>query len=173
MIDTLIKNIEPKPEDKVFVGGNFARWYGGFESYLVAEEFNVERWGQESHAKREGEDQMLKHLPRLMWKDWMQELSTFKYAVHLMPTVAAGTFGLNCAYFGIPCVGNAKVDTQRLCHPLTSVDVDDVDRARQIAAKLAKDKDFYDACSKHAQYVAKDMYSVSYWKTYMKKILNG
>ena len=69
----------------------------------------------------------------------MSALSTFKYAVHLMPTIAAGTFSLNCAYFGIPCIGNKKVDTQRLCHPELSVDVEDVEKARTLAKMLKED----------------------------------
>ena len=130
LIEELLKDIKPNPEEKVIIGGNFARWYGGFQSYLVADEFKVKKWTQESHAKRENEDQIpdLNHLPRLTWIEWMKTLSTFKYAVHLMPTIAAGTFSLNCAYFGIPCIGNERVDTQRLCHPDLSVDVDDVEK---------------------------------------------
>ena len=149
MIETLVKDIPPIPEDKVIIGGNFARWYGGFESYMVASEFNIPIWAQTSHATREYESAMdnLHHLPRLMWVDWMKALSTFKYAVHLMPTVAAGTFSLNCAYFGIPCIGNIKVDTQRNCHPKLSVEVEDVKRARVLAQQLKGDTDFYAECS--------------------------
>jgi hypothetical protein len=89
----------------------------------------------------------LNHLPRLEWLDWMKELSTFKYAVHLMPTVAAGTFSLNCAYFGIPCIGNEKVDTQRICHPHLFIDVGDVGRARELVVRLRDDIEFYNECS--------------------------
>ena len=73
MIDNLIKDIKPQQEDKAIIGGNFARWYGGFESYLVAQEFGVPIWGQTSHATRIGEDQLLNHLPRVMWTDWMKQ----------------------------------------------------------------------------------------------------
>ena len=153
MIDTLLNGIEPVPEDKVIIGGNFARWYGGFESYIVAGEFNLPIWAQSSHAKREHEELMegLQHLPRLVWSEWMKELSTFKYAAHLMPTVAAGTFSLNCAYFGIPTIGNIEVDTQRICHPMLSVDVYDVEKARLLARQLRNDVDFYSACSRTAK----------------------
>jgi hypothetical protein len=149
LIENLLSPITPNPEDKVIIGGNFARWYGGFQSYIVAEEFQVPKWTQESHAKRDYEDQIydLNHLPRLDWINWMKVLSTFKYAVHLMPTVAAGTFSLNCAYFGIPCIGNEKVDTQLICHPELSVDIDDVEKARYLAYKLKNDLDFYKECS--------------------------
>jgi hypothetical protein len=64
-----------------------------------------------------------------------------------MPTVAAGTFSLNCAYFGIPCIGNEMVDTQRLCHPHLSVDVNDLEMARKLAIRIRDDVDFYNECS--------------------------
>lgn len=91
MVNDLIKDIVPNTEDKVIIGGNFARWYGGFESYIVAQNFKVPIWTQTSHAMRENEDRIdgLNHLPRVLWLDWMKQLSSFKYAVHLMPTVAA------------------------------------------------------------------------------------
>ncbi len=166
LIEDLIKDIIPKPSEKVIIGGNFARWYGGFQSYIVANGFDVPMWTQESHAKRENEGDImdLNHLPRVLWLDWMKTLSTFKYAVHLMPTIAAGTFSLNCAYFGIPCIGNEKVDTQRICHPDLAIDVDDVEKARILANKLKTDKDFYDHCSDVSRMMYKEHYNIKVWK---------
>ena len=164
MIEYSVKDIIVKPEDKVIIGGNFARWYGGFESYIVAQEFNVPIWGQTSHAKRDNEEQLIHHLPRVFWTDWIKQLSTFKYAVHLMPTVAAGTFSLNCAYLGIPCIGNIDVDTQRLCHPELSVEVYDIEKARKLANKLASDKEFYILCSNTAKENYRKYYDIEVWK---------
>lgn len=172
MIEDSIKDVEWKPENKAIIGGNFARWYGGFESYLVAQEFKVPVWGQTSHAMKEQEDQLVHHLPRVMWTDWIKQLSTFKYAVHLMPTVAAGTFALNCAYLGIPCIGNTNVDTQKLCHPMLSVDVEDINTARQLATQLRKDKSFYDECSRVARAGYEAAYSLDGWKNSMKRKLD-
>lgn len=172
MIDDIVKNIVPQPEDKVIVGGNFARWYGGFESYIVAQTFSLPIWGQTSHAMREGEDQLIQHLPRVFWTDWMKQLSSFKYAVHLMPTVAAGTFSLNCAYFGIPCIGNGKVDTQRLCHPELSVDISDVEQAQYLAKRLKKDKLFYEHCSKTAKENYTQYYNIELFKQKIFNILS-
>lgn len=171
MIEDLIKNIKSQSEYKVLIGGNFARWYGGFESYMVATEFGVPIWGQESHAKRSNEGAMedLNHFDRMVWIDWMKEVSKFKYGVHLMPTVAAGTFSLNCAYFGIPVIGNIKVDTQKTLHPLTSVEVDDVKGARELAQKLRDDKDFYNQCSKLARQQYQSYYTKEIWLNYMKE----
>ena len=174
LIEELIKHINPTKENKVIVGGNFARWYGGFQSYIVAQEFDCEKWTQESHAKRENEHSIpdLNHLQRLSWGGWMNVLSTFKYAVHLMPTVAAGTFSLNCAYFGIPCIGNIKVDTQRFCHPDLSVAVDDVSKARALAHRLQNDSEFYDLCSAKTKKLYREHYDLNKWKKRMHNILS-
>jgi len=174
MIETLIKDIEPIKTDQVIIGGNLSRWYGGFESYTVAQQFQAPIWAQDSHSKREHEDQLenINHFPRMMWNQWMQELSKFKYAVHLMPTVAAGTFSLNCAYFGIPCIGNKKVDTQSACHPLLSIDVEDIYSARNLANKLKEDKGFYERCSRMAKESYKSYYHKDIWLKYMNKVLN-
>ena len=173
MIDTLIKDIVPTNEDKVIIGGNFARWYGGFESYMISSNFEVPIWAQTSHAMRVGEDSMdnLHHLPRLMWVDWMKQLSTFKYGVHMMPTVAAGTFALNCAYFSIPCIGNYDVDTQLLCHPSLSVVVSDLSAARELAIQLKEDADFYNTCSKEAKERYEECFSQRVWTDRIKKEL--
>jgi len=173
MIEELIKDIVPTKEDKAIIGGNLARWYGGFESYVVASQFEVPIWGQESHAKRNQEPMMenLTHFPRMVWIDWMKNLSTFKYAVHMMPTVAAGTFALNCAYFGIPCIGNNKVDTQFLCHPALSVDVEDIDAARRLAITLKNDSEFYKNCSEYAKEAYKKHYSQEVWTNRIKNYL--
>jgi len=173
MIDTLIKDIIPTKEDKVIIGGNFARWYGGFESYMIADNFGVPIWAQTSHAMRENEGMggLLNHLPRMMWNEWMKELSTYKYAVHMMPTVAAGTFALNCAYFGIPCIGNQDVDTQLLCHPLLSVAVNDLESARKLAIRLRDDKDFYNECSEMAKANYEACFSQNVWTEQIKKYI--
>jgi len=165
MIDSIVEDIQPVREEKVIIGGNFARWYGGMESFTVSQRFQVPIWGQTSHAMREGEDQLINHLPRVMWTDWMKQLSSFKYAVHLMPTIAAGTFSLNCAYFGIPCIGNEKVDTQRLCHLDLAVDVEDVEKAAMLAERLRDDKEFYEECSRTAKENYKKYYSIDKWKS--------
>ena len=174
MIESFVKNITPIKEDKAIIGGNFARWYGGFESYMVASNFEVPIWAQTSHAMRQGEGSInnLNHLPRLSWNDWMKNLSTFKYGVHMMPTVAAGTFALNCAYFGIPCIGNYDVDTQILCHPSLSVVVSDLGAARDLALHLKEDEQFYNTCSKEAKERYEQCFSQRVWTENIKEYLN-
>jgi|TARA_R100001460_G_scaffold39917_2_gene74861 hypothetical protein len=166
MIDELVRDIKWKPQDKTIIGGNFAKWYGGFQSYMVAQEFDNEIYVPTMHNKREHEEQVprLNHLPHCSWIEWMELISNFKYAIHLMPTIAAGTFSLNCSYFGIPCIGNQKVDTQRLCFPDLSVDVEDVEKARKLAKKLKTDKEFYKHCSETAKLNYKKHYHISKYK---------
>ena len=85
------------------------------------------------------------------WVDWIKELNKRRYAVHLMRTHAAGTFALNCAYLGIPCIGYKGLDTQELCHPELSVNVGDVLAAREKITKLKEEPAFYAMCSVTAQ----------------------
>jgi hypothetical protein len=169
-------DILPTREEKTMIGGNFARWYGGFQSYVVATEFQCPIFVPSSHCKRKGEEQVpgLTHLPWVMWNDWMKQLATFKYAVNLMPTIAAGTFSMNCAYFGIPCIGNEKVDTQMLLFPELSVDVNDVHQARFLAMQLRTDKGFYDLASTHARRSLRESFHLDKekWLKHMEGILN-
>jgi hypothetical protein len=140
-------------DDKAIIGGNFCRWYGGFQSYVVASEFHCPIFAPSMHCKQKGEEGVpnLKHIPYMMWNEWMEHLSTYKYAVHLMPTVAAGTFSLNCACLGIPCIGNDKVDTQSVLFPDLSVDVNDIHEARFLAIQLRENREFYEQTAHHAR----------------------
>lgn len=169
-------DIVPVKEEKAMVGGNFARWYGGFQSYVVATEFQVPMFVPASHCKRKGEEQVpgLTHLPWVMWNDWMKQLSTFKYAVNLMPTVAAGTFSMNCAYFGIPCIGNEKVDTQLHLFPELSVDVNDIHMARHLARQLKSDQLFYEYISADARKVLSESrhLNTEKWLNHIKGVLS-
>jgi len=147
MIPHTIKDIIPTPEDKTIIGGNFCSWYGGFDSYMVAQEFKNGIYAPAMGRKKDGEEQLLNILPYMNWVEWMKTLSQFKYAVHLMRTFGAGTFAMNCGYFSIPCIGYNGLDTQEYIHPHTSVDLGDIESARQIARKLKSDSDFYNECS--------------------------
>jgi hypothetical protein len=172
MIEDLIQHITPVPENKVMIGGNFSRWYGGFQSFMVADEFNCPKFVQTSHSSRRGEDQIpgLTVLPRMYWFEWIKVLSTFKYAVHLMPIVAAGTFSLNCAYLGIPCIGNIDVDTQNYCFPDLSFRSEDVYNARLAAKRLYEEPTYYNMISKKAKN-RYDKYSKVNYKKYFKNLL--
>tara|TARA_Y100000004_G_C8583627_1_gene273476 strand:- start:32 stop:502 length:471 start_codon:yes stop_codon:yes gene_type:complete len=124
------------------------RWYGGFDSYIVAQEFETDIYAPSMGRKIKREDEMdIHHLPYMNWIEWINNLSKFKYAVHLMPTHAAGTFALNCAYHGIPCIGYEGLDTQQKCHPQLTIKMNDLTTARKLANQLKNDSSFYETAS--------------------------
>ena len=143
--------ILPRSEwgDEVIIGGNMVRWYGGFDSYIVAQEFDMPIHAPSMGRKIDREDEMdITHLPYMTWVEWMNNLSQYHVGVHMMPTHAAGTFTLNCAFHGIPCIGYKGLDTQEELHPYLSVNDGDIEKAKHLAKELKNDKGFYDTCSK-------------------------
>ena len=88
-----------------------------------------------------------------------------------MPTQAAGTFTLNCAYHGIPCIGYRGLDTQEQLHPSLSVDYGDVEQARKLSKKL-KDNNFYDKCSTECrENYLNSSYRDDRWLDIMKNVI--
>ena len=172
MIEDTIKSIPDNIGEGVMMGGNFCHWYGGFDSYMVAQEFGTDVCVPSMGRKIEGEEQMenLTHLSYLNWTNWITELSKRKYGVHLMRTHAAGTFALNCAYLGIPCIGYEGLDTQMICHPDCTVELGNIVQAKEIAKKLRKDEEFYLYCNNKA----KERYNQFYHEDkFIKQFYNG
>ena len=88
-----------------------------------------------------------------------------------MPTHAAGTFTLNCAYWGIPCIGYKGLDTQHL-HPSLTVEFGDVLSARKLAKKLKDDLDFYEKCSSECQSnYKKSLFTESNYNKHIKNVI--
>lgn len=174
LIEDSIKNIKPKKTNDVIIGGNFCSWYSGVDSYFVANEFNTKIYIPSMGRKIKDEDQFpnINHLPYINWLTWMKKLSTFKYGVHLMKTHAAGTFALNCSYFGIPCIGYNGLDTQELLHPNLSVDIGDINSARKLASSLKNDEDFYLECSTKTIDLYNELYSEPNWLKHWSIIKN-
>lgn len=141
--------------NQIMLGGNFVSWYGGFSSYIISKDIeipiNIPRMGRvqenilDDESKSVGSD--INYFDYKIWIDWMEKLAKVKYAVHMMPTVAAGSFSLNCAYLGIPCISNELLDTQRKCFPDLSVNVYDLEKAKNLLKKLYTDIEFYNECS--------------------------
>ena len=135
------------------IGGNFVSWYGGFDSYIVASQFEVPIVSPSMGRKQEGETQLgIQQLPYMVWSDWIKILNKFKYGVHLMRTHAA--------------------DTQEICHPMLSIDLGDIPKAIEMAHKLKTDKGFYNFCSKAAKenynnYYHEDKFNTT-WKEQFK-----
>jgi hypothetical protein len=163
--------VNPDERDGVIIGGNFVWAYGGFDSYVVANETGEEIFAPVTGRMKEEERGLdIHHLDWMSWSDWINNLSRFKYGVQL-GTPSAGTFNLNCAYHGIPCVGYNNVNTQKLCHPSLSVDVGDILRAKVLANKLKSNKEFYNECSKECKENYKSLFGENIYIYYMKSLI--
>ena len=102
------------------------------------------------------------------WVEWIKTLNNFKYGVHMMRTHAAGTFALNCAYLGIPCIGYEGLDTQEKCHPNLTVKLGDLATAKKLLTLLKTDQGFYSDCS----LISKENHKKYYCeKNFLKQIL--
>ena len=156
----------------VMIGGNMTSWYSGFDSMMVAQEFKEKIYAPSMGRKIEREEELnINHLPYMNWTQWINELRKVKYAVHLMRTHAAGTFALNCAYLGIPCIGYEGLDTQEICHPDTTVKLGDLTKSRKIAKKLKNDQEFYIYCSNLSKTKYKEHFTEEVYKSKIDKIL--
>lgn len=153
----------------VMVGGNWVTAYRGFDSYIIGKILSDSITSPTTGRMKSDETILdINHLPWMQWLDWMYELSKCKYGVQL-GTAAAGTFNLNCAYLGIPCIGYDNVNTQKYLHPDLSVPDGDIEQARKIAEKLRKDKKFYLYCSTKS----KELFNAVYSETQFIKKLNN
>ena len=167
--------VNPDARKGVIIGGNMVRWYGGFDSYIVAQEFDMPICAPSMGRKIEREDELdITHYPYMSWVDWMNSLSQFYAGVHMMPTHAAGTFTLNCAYHGIPCIGYRGLDTQEELHPGLSVEDGDINTAKKLARHLKSDEVYYGYMSKlcRANY-EKSLYNEENFVPYITKIFEG
>ena len=169
MIEEAIGEVQEVDREGIIIGGNFVNWYGGFDSYIVASQEFDKIYAPSMGRRQPGEEQLLTHLPYMTWKEWIHKLNEFKYAIHLMRTHAAGTFALNCAYLGIPCIGYKGLDTQETCHPYTTINVGDLSEARKIIRKLKEDDEFYTQCSNTAKLTYKEFYNENKFNTTWKK----
>lgn len=174
LIEDNVSSFQSSERYGTMVGGNFVSWYGGFDSYVVASELKTQIFCPSMGRKQSQEDGIddITYLPYLNWDSWMLNLSTKKYGIHLMRTHAAGTFALNCAYFGIPCIGYRGLDTQEICHPSLTVDLADVKRARELSRSLL-DQNFYKKCSLESKLLYDKNYKESVFLSYMNELFNS
>ena len=103
-----------------------------------------------------------------MWREWIDILSQFNVGVQL-GTAAAGTFNLNCSFHGIPCIAYSNSNTQRILHPLTTVELGEIDKAKEIANKLKDDK-FYELCMETTQKRYEAHYSEEKFFSHIERI---
>ena len=172
MIEDVVKNVPRENNGMPIIGGNFCSWYGGVDSYFVSQNFNKPTFIPSMGRKIENEDQFpsLHHLPYMIWNEWIKTLANFNVGIHLMRTHAAGTFALNCAYLGIPCIGYKGLDTQETLHPELSVNIGDIEKANQLAIRLRDDKEFYNYCSDTTKHNYLMYYTEDKWLQIWNKI---
>ena len=150
----------------VIIGGNWVKDYGGFDSYQVSREITDDITAITTGRMKPEETQILKHIPWVMWRDWIDILGQYNVGVQL-GTAAAGQFQLNTSFHGIPCIGYSNLNTQSILPPLTTVELGDIDKAKDLARKLKDDK-FYKLCMDTTQkrfekYYSEEMF-VKNWK---------
>ena len=154
----------------VMVGGNWVTAYRGFDSYVIGKVLS-ESISSPTTGRMKPDETLLdiNHLPWVQWIDWMYELSKHKYGVQL-GTAAAGTFNLNCAYLGIPCIAYDNVNTQKYLHSNLSVPDGNMEQARKLATRLSNDKEFYLECSIKAKENFKNLYSEEKFLKYFNNL---
>lgn len=169
MITDNIKEFEGERKG-VMVGGNWVSAYRGIDSYIIGKILS-DNISSISTGRMKPEEKLLdiNHIPWMNWVDFIYELSKHKYGVQL-GTAAAGTFNLNCAYLGIPCISYNTINTQKYLHPDLSVPDGDILTARKLATKLAADDNFYEECSIAAKENFKTIYSESAFQKYFKNL---
>tara|TARA_Y100000593_G_scaffold17200_1_gene34371 strand:+ start:676 stop:1674 length:999 start_codon:yes stop_codon:yes gene_type:complete len=175
MIEDTLK-VSDEKEDKVFVAGNWHTTYRGFDAWVMGVQFGLPMTGFKSGKFKEGEGgQAVNYLPWMYWTDFMYELSKHKYGIQCYQA-SAGQFPLNCAYFGIPCVGYNDVNTQRDLFPELSVDRGDIVSAKKIINELKSSSELYERVSINAKNKYIELYSetafLENWKIIEEK-LNG
>ena len=155
----------------IILGGNFTSWYSGLDSYLIAHAVNEPITNVSMGRKQEQEDMIpdIKYLPYMTWREWINECGKYKVGIHMMRTHAAGTFSLNLAYHGTPCLGYKGLDTQELLHPQTTVEVGDIIGAQKILKKLYEDKFFYNECSEQSNELYNKYFEEEQWLKHFNK----
>ena len=106
----------------------------------------------------------------MSWREWINECGKYKVGIHMMRTHAAGTFSMNLAYHGTPCLGYYGLDTQDLLHPQTTVELGDIQGAQRILKKLYDDEFFYQECSEQTKNLFEKYYSEEAWLEDFQKV---
>ena len=189
--DRILKKVVPLPMEKrrgIILSGNFSSWYGGMMAYkLVRKMFPDEKIYMPGSGRVTRDEHIFKDitiLPWYSWEDWMEMLNQFKIGINLMSTRAAGTFSLNCALLGIPCIGFSDLDTQLLTQLDTlTFDKENLQpihpkypKIHEVLYTLYNDKNVYKMAQGYGLQISKQ-YSIEnkkeYFQNIMKKILKG
>ena len=175
MTDEGLDKTKFKPqENRTIVTGPLTREYNGFSQVLIAHNadmpIDIPPMGESRMPKDSWEmapNLGINYLNYMSWVDWMYNLSRYKIGYMMSAATASGSFALNCAYLGIPCIGDKRADTQSILFPDLAIDVFDNKNALDLTLKLKKDLDFYIEVSNKA----KRLYKKEFTKEKMLKLL--
>jgi hypothetical protein len=176
MTDEGLDKTKFKPkEDRTIVTGPLTREYNGFSQLILAHNLDmpidIPPMG-ESRMPKDSWDMAdnlgVNYLEYMSWTEWMYNLNRYKIGYMLSAATASGSFALNCAYLGIPCIGDKRADTQRILFPDLAIDVFDNQKALELTLKLKNDLIFYNEVSKKA----KEIYNQEFTKDNFLKTLD-
>ena len=175
MTDEGLDKSKFKPqENRTIVTGPLTREYNGFSQVLIAHNadmpIDIPPMGESRMPKDSWEmapNLGINYLEYMSWVDWMYNLSRYKIGYMMSSATASGSFALNCAYLGIPCIGDKRADTQSILFPDLAIDVFDNKKALDLTLKLKKDLDFYIEVSNKA----KRLYKKEFTKEKMLQLL--
>ena len=175
MTDEGLDKTKFKPqENRTIVTGPLTREYNGFSQVLIAHNadmpIDIPPMGESRMPKDSWEmapNLGINYLNYMSWVDWMYNLSRYKIGYMMSAATASGSFALNFAYLGIPCIGDKRADTQSILFPDLAIDVFDNKKALDLTLKLKKDLDFYIEVSNKA----KRLYKKEFTKEKMLKLL--
>jgi len=175
MTDEGLDKTKFKPkEERTIITGPLTREYNGFSQLLLAHNLDIPvdipPMGESRMPKDSWEmaDNLgVNYLQYMSWAEWMYNLSRYKVGYMMSAATASGSFALNCAYLGIPCIGDKRADTQSILFPDLAVDVFDNEKALELTFKLKNDLDFYIEVSNKA----KRLYKQEFTKEKMLKLL--
>jgi len=175
MTDEGLDKTKFKPqENRTIVTGPLTREYNGFSQVLIAHNadmpIDIPPMGESRMPKDSWEmapNLGINYLQYMSWVDWMYNLSRYKIGYMMSTATASGSFALNCAYLGIPCIGDKRADTQSILFPDLAIDVFDNKKALDLTTKLKNDLDFYIEVSNKA----KRLYKKEFTKEKMLKLL--
>jgi len=175
MTDKGLDKTKFKPkENRTIVTGPLTKEYNGFSQLLLAHNLDmpvdIPPMGESRMPKDSWEmapNLGVNYLQYMSWAEWMYNLSRYKVGYMMSAATASGSFALNCAYLGIPCIGDKRADTQSILFPDLAIDVFDNEKALELTFKLKNDLDFYIEVSNKA----KRLYKQEFTKEKMLKLL--
>jgi len=175
MTDEGLDKTKFKPkENRTIITGPLTKEYNGFSQLLLAHNLDmpvdIPPMGESRMPKDSWEmapNLGVNYLQYMSWAEWMYNLSRYKIGYMMSAATASGSFALNCAYLGIPCIGDKRADTQSILFPDLAIDVFNNEKALELTFKLKNDLDFYIEVSNKA----KRLYKQEFTKEKMLKLL--